>query len=138
MEVLSRFSHDEELERLSAAADATILIAPEFDGILWKAALRVVAVGGRLISPSPEFIRIAADKQRTCEALEAAGVPVPHGRILESDEPLPADFPYPAVVKPVDGAGSQDSYFVAVRTMCRPRMLGDGVWSDTCPGYRRA
>jgi tyramine---L-glutamate ligase len=111
-EVLSRFSHDEELERLGAAANATILIAPEFDGILLKAARRVVAAGGRLISPSPEFIRIAADKHRTCEALSAAGVPVPDGRVLETDEPLPPDFPYPAVVKPVDGAGSQDSYFV--------------------------
>ena len=80
VDVLSRFSHDEELERLGAAADATILIAPEFDGILLKAARRVVAAGGRLMSPSPEFIRIAADKQRTCEMLQAAGVPVPDGQ----------------------------------------------------------
>ena len=41
-----------------------------------------MASGGRLISPSPEFIRIAADKQRTCETLAAAGVPVPDGRVL--------------------------------------------------------
>jgi predicted ATP-grasp superfamily ATP-dependent carboligase len=32
--------------------------------------------------------------------------------VLESDEPLPKDFRYPAVVKPIDGAGSQDTYFV--------------------------
>ena len=38
VDVLSRTSHREELERLSAAADATILIAPEFDDILLKAA----------------------------------------------------------------------------------------------------
>ena len=112
VEVLSRFAHDEEFDRLAAEADATILIAPEFDGILWKLARRVAAVGGRLLSPSPEFIRIAADKQRTCDTLRAAGVPVPEGRVLESDEPLPAEFAYPAVVKPVDGAGSQDTYFV--------------------------
>lgn len=112
VEVLSRFSHDEELDRLAAKADATILIAPEFDDILWKVARRVVASGGRLLSPSPEFIRIAANKQRTCDVLRAAGVPVPEGRILETEEPLPAEFAYPAVVKPVDGAGSQDTYFV--------------------------
>jgi tyramine---L-glutamate ligase len=112
VEVLSRFNHDEEFDRIAAAADATILIAPEFDGILWKMARRVAAVGGRLLSPGPEFIRIAADKQRTCDTLWAAGVPTPEGRVLESDEPLPVDFAYPAVMKPVDGAGSQDTFFV--------------------------
>jgi tyramine---L-glutamate ligase len=112
VEILSRFAHDEEIERVAAESDATILIAPEFDGILWKLARRVTAVGGKLLSPSAEFIRIASDKQRTCDALQNAGVPVPEGRVLESDEPLPADFPYPAVVKPIDGAGSQDTYFV--------------------------
>ncbi len=112
VDVLSRSSHNEELERLTADADGTILIAPEFDGILWKASRRVIAAGGHLLSPSPEFIRIAADKQRTSDVLHAAGVPVPVGRLLESDEPLPARFPYPAIVKPVDGAGSQDMFFV--------------------------
>jgi predicted ATP-grasp superfamily ATP-dependent carboligase len=115
VDVLSRFEHEDEFNRLVAEADATILIAPELDGILGKLARRVVAAGGKLMSPAPEFIRIAANKQRTCEALEAAGVPVPEGRVLESDEPLPDDFKYPAVVKPLDGAGSQDTYFVRSR-----------------------
>src|ERR1043165_1907767 len=34
VDVLSRTAHREDLERLSSSADATILIAPEFDGIL--------------------------------------------------------------------------------------------------------
>ena len=97
VDVLSRSMHDEEFERLAATSDATILIAPEFDGILWKAARRATASGGKLLSPSPEFIRIAADKQRTCDVLRAAGVPVPEGRMLESDELLPQEFSYPAV-----------------------------------------
>lgn len=112
VEVFSRFSHDEEVDLRASKADATILIAPEFDGILIKLARRVVAAGGKLLSPSPEFIRIAADKHRTCETLRAAGVSTPEGRVLDSDEPLPSDFPYPAVLKPIDGAGSQDTYFV--------------------------
>lgn len=112
VEVFSRFSHDEEVELRASKADATILIAPEFDGILMKLARRVVAAGGTLLSPAPEFIRIAADKHRTCETLRMAGVPTPDGRVLESDEPLPSEFPYPAVLKPLDGAGSQDTYFV--------------------------
>jgi tyramine---L-glutamate ligase len=113
IDVLSRGSHREEFERLAAEVDATILIAPEFDGILRKAAQTVLASGGRLLSPSPEFIRIAGDKQRTCDTLASSGVPVPSGRLLPGDEPLPADFTYPAVLKPADGAGSQDTYLVS-------------------------
>jgi tyramine---L-glutamate ligase len=112
VDVISRFSHGEEFERAASQADATILIAPEFDAILFRAARRVVGCGGRLMSPSPEFIRIAADKQRTCDLLAAAGVRVPEGKLLEPDEPLPQEFTYPAVLKPVDGAGSQDTYLV--------------------------
>jgi predicted ATP-grasp superfamily ATP-dependent carboligase len=112
IDVLSRFEHEDEIDRLSAEADATILIAPELDGILLKLVRRVVATGGRLMSPTPDFVRVATNKQRTCDTLDAAGIPVPQGKILESDEPLPADFDYPAVVKPLDGAGSQDTYFV--------------------------
>jgi predicted ATP-grasp superfamily ATP-dependent carboligase len=113
VDVLSRWSHREEIERHSAAADGTILIAPEFDNILHRTAQRVVASGGKLLSPSPEFIRLAADKEKTCHALAAAGVPVPAGQVLEPEEPLPAKFTYPAVLKPVDGAGSQDTYLVS-------------------------
>jgi predicted ATP-grasp superfamily ATP-dependent carboligase len=65
------------------------------------------------MSPAPEFVRVAADKHRTSEMLAAAGVTVPTGRLLESDEPLPSDIQYPAVLKPVNGAGSQDTYMVS-------------------------
>jgi predicted ATP-grasp superfamily ATP-dependent carboligase len=113
VDVLGQFERDEEIARLAAEADGTILIAPEFDGILLKTAERTVRAGGRLLSPSPEFIRVAASKQQTCETLAAAGVPVPTGQVLEPEEPLPADFDYPAVLKPVEGAGSQDTYLIA-------------------------
>jgi predicted ATP-grasp superfamily ATP-dependent carboligase len=113
IDVQSSASQRDEFERLAAAADATLLIAPEFDNILLKAARSAVACGGRMISPSPEFIRIAADKQRTCTLLAAAGVNVSAGIVLQPDEPLPADFAYPAVVKPLAGAGSQDTYLVS-------------------------
>src|SRR5690242_2487539 len=54
VEVLSKWAHDDEFDRLAAEVDATILIAPEFDRILLKGAQRVVAGGGKLLSPSPE------------------------------------------------------------------------------------
>lgn len=113
VEVLGRASHHDEFARLAAEADGTILIAPEFDGILLKAARAVVASGGRLLSPSPDFIRIAGNKQRTCDTLAAADVRVPTGVVLQGDESLPLHFAYPAVIKPADGAGSQDTYMVS-------------------------
>ncbi|MEX2092173.1 MAG: ATP-grasp domain-containing protein [Pirellulales bacterium] len=113
VDVQSSASQREEFERLAAEADATFLIAPEFDGILLKAARRAVDCGSRLRSPSPEFIRLAADKHATCERLAVSGVPVPSGILLEPEQKLPADFSYPAVLKPIDGAGSQDTLLVA-------------------------
>jgi hypothetical protein len=113
VDVTSTGEHNDEIERLGAEADGSIVIAPEFDGILLKTANRILGSGGRLISPSPEFIRIAANKQRTSDTLAAAGVPVPVGVTLASDQALPVEFSYPAVLKPVDGAGSQDSYVIS-------------------------
>jgi tyramine---L-glutamate ligase len=113
IDVQSSLSHWDEFERLAEEADATILIAPEFDGILLKAAQRVASCSGRLLSPSVEFVKVAGDKQRTGEALYDAGVPVPEAVVLEPEDPLPAEFRYPAVIKPVDGAGSQNTQLLA-------------------------
>jgi predicted ATP-grasp superfamily ATP-dependent carboligase len=113
IDVLDRWSHGEEFERLAGIADATILIAPEFDAILLNAARTVTASGGKLASPSPALIQVAADKHRTCELLRAAGVPTPPGMLLAPEDSLPHDFTYPAVIKPVDGAGSQDTYLIS-------------------------
>jgi len=113
IDIQSRLSHWDEFERLAEEADATILIAPEFDGILLRAARRVASCRGRLLSPSVEFVKIAGDKQRTGEVLYDAGVPVPESVVLEPEDALPAGFRYPAVLKPVDGAGSQNTQVVA-------------------------
>ena len=96
----------EVLHRSAARADYTVLIAPEFDGRLLKLARGVVAAGGRLLGASPEFIEAAADKHAAAQLLAAAGIATPEGIALAAGEPPPADFPYPAVLKPRDGAGS--------------------------------
>jgi predicted ATP-grasp superfamily ATP-dependent carboligase len=103
----------EEFDRHAAAADRTMVVAPEFDGILRDTLSRLAAAGGRSLNSPEEFVAIASDKHRTAERLAAAGVPVPHGRVLDADEEkMPADFDYPAVLKPVDGAGSQHTVLV--------------------------
>jgi predicted ATP-grasp superfamily ATP-dependent carboligase len=102
----SAAEESQAIAELSRAADATLVIAPEFDGILEQRARWVAAAGGKLISPGAETIALAADKQRACELLANRGVPVPSGTIARKQMPLPAEFRWPAVLKPRDGAGS--------------------------------
>jgi hypothetical protein len=108
------------------SADATILIAPEIDGILTSRAELVEGLGGRLLSPSSAVTRLCSDKHATAERLAAAGVPVPRGRRLSPGERPPLDFPTPAVVKPVDGAGSR-----GVRLLAYPEALA--LWRGDQP-----
>jgi tyramine---L-glutamate ligase len=116
IEVHSREHHLEEFTRLSAKADHTIVVAPEFDAILAESTARARRANAKLIGSSAEFIRIASNKLLTAERLAAAGVPVPEATLVDAEEErLPRDFMYPAVIKPLDGAGSQHTYLVTNR-----------------------
>jgi predicted ATP-grasp superfamily ATP-dependent carboligase len=109
--VVATQTHDSinAFERLAAAADWTLVIAPEIDGILVEKCRRVREVGGRLLGPDIDLIELLSDKHRTAECLAGHNVPVCRGIRLEAD-PLDrgrlAGFPFPAVVKPLDGCGS--------------------------------
>jgi len=89
-------------------ADATLIVAPETDGILADRVARVRQAGGRVVAPDTRFITLAADKQATVDALAAAGVPVPAGRTLAAREDWPAGFVTPAVRKARAAAGCED------------------------------
>ena len=93
-------------EHLVAQADWTLLIAPEWDGILLRRAQRSIALGGQLLGPGPKLIELAADKVALAHFLQQQGLPVPPGCRLQRKQPLPGSFPYPAVLKPRFGAGS--------------------------------
>lgn len=100
---------------LARQADATLVVAPELNNQLATRCQMVLEAGGRLLGPSLGVVRLASDKQVTAEHLRSRGIPVPEGRPLEPDEPIPAGFPRPAVVKPRFGAGS-----------CGVALLGSG------------
>jgi predicted ATP-grasp superfamily ATP-dependent carboligase len=89
------------------AADWTVIVAPETDGILRTRVAAVRAAGARVLGASEPFITIAADKQATANALAAGGVPVPAGRTLAAGEDLPDGFHMPAVRKLRDGVGCE-------------------------------
>jgi predicted ATP-grasp superfamily ATP-dependent carboligase len=91
----------------AAAADWTVVIAPESAGALLACAERVLTRGGRLLSPCPDIIRLASDKQATAEHLTRAGVIVPSGALAGPHDSFPAGLAFPLVMKPQDGAGSQ-------------------------------
>ncbi len=104
-------------QRLAAECDVTLVIAPEFDGILFDRCRRVEVAGGRLAGPASRAVALCTDKLRLAGHLRAAGVAtIPTESIdldsacLRLNDRRAATFP--AVIKPRDGAGSQEIYLV--------------------------
>jgi predicted ATP-grasp superfamily ATP-dependent carboligase len=93
---------DASFESLAAKSDYTLVIAPECDGRLEELAREAVNGGGRLLGPSPDAIRLTADKLMLARRWEAHGVATPQ-TWLRIEEPTHR----PLVIKPRDGAGSQ-------------------------------
>jgi hypothetical protein len=103
--------------RLAAHCDATLVIAPEFQGILSKRCRIVENVGGRLLGPSSRAVALCSDKLRLAGHLGNAGVETISTRLVDWDHvfsPSPGgERPgFPIVVKPRDGAGSQNTFLV--------------------------
>jgi len=113
VEVQSSSDWREEFDRLAAQAEWSLIVAPEFDNILRDTLKRAREVGARLLNASDEFVAIASNKQRTAQRLLSANVAAPEAVIVEAEQvKLPRDFLYPAVLKPLDGAGSQHTLLV--------------------------
>jgi predicted ATP-grasp superfamily ATP-dependent carboligase len=96
--------------RLAAQADWTMVIAPEFDGILHPRCRWVELHGGHLLGPSSDLVALASDKHATADHLDRHGVRTPRGLLWRPGDRLPFALPCPVVIKPNDGAGSQDTY----------------------------
>ncbi len=93
--------------QLAAAADRTLVVAPECDDVLPERLLWLEAAGGRSLGSTVEAARLAGDKLRLAGLLRDRGVPTPY------TVPWPGGAPsYPAVCKPRHGAGSQATFLV--------------------------
>jgi predicted ATP-grasp superfamily ATP-dependent carboligase len=94
------------------ACDAVLVIAPETDGVLAERERVVHAEGGRSLGSTPEAISLAADKLAAARWLADRGVPVAAGVRIEPGSAWPENRPPQAVLKPIDGAGSLDTYYL--------------------------
>ena len=95
---------------LAAQADFTVLVAPETTGILARVDARAPVGRSPVLGSLPHAIELTGDKERLCRWFEARGIATPRSRTIIPSEGLPADAEYPAVLKPVDGAGSVDTF----------------------------
>ena len=99
------------LARLARDCDFTLLIAPETDDLLASRAELIARVGGHSLGSSAEAIRLTADKFQFAAHLSAAFIPTPPSARFRPSQGLPQEFAYPAVVKPIDGAGAIQTYY---------------------------
>ena len=119
--------------RLAAEADATFVIAPETGGCLAERRQMVDTAGGRFLGHSADAIDICADKYRFFGHLLSHQLPaIPTARFTDFGEEFP--FPYPVVVKPRDGAGSQNTFLIQDRPAfeANRQTLGAVFVSGTC------
>jgi tyramine---L-glutamate ligase len=97
--------------QLAEEADYTLVIAPESGGDLERRCRWVHEVSGRLLGPDPDAVALTADKLATCRHLQRHAIATPPTWLVGPDLAVNA-LPWPCVLKPRDGAGSQATFLV--------------------------
>ena len=121
---------------LAKDADRVLTIAPETNSILNRCLNWLESVEHKLLNPDAAFTKLASNKSDLFEYLKSNGwTQFPKGLNFEtfldqvehlSDKSSWSQyFPTPAVLKPVDGAGSEEVFLIA-------------DWSDFDPPLSRA
>jgi predicted ATP-grasp superfamily ATP-dependent carboligase len=101
-----RLDQEHVFRSLARAADFTLVIAPECDGLLEERCRWVEEEGGRLLGPAAGAVRRTADKLTLACHLREHGIPTP------PCARSPGEWSSPLVCKPRDGAGSQATFLV--------------------------
>lgn len=110
--VIDRREHEQSaFDELTAAASATIVIAPEFHGILEQRVRRAIACGGRLLGPNPEAVQRCSDKLALAKFLQEHEISTIQTCAFDAWSERPA-YPFPLVVKPRHGAGSVETRLI--------------------------
>ena len=94
-------------ERWVKQADATLVIAPETDGILASRVQQVLDLGGVSLNCQPSTIELCGDKLRLARHFASHGIRTVPTRPLSVEGRVPPfDVEQACVIKPRDGAGS--------------------------------
>ena len=129
----------ETFERLARAADLVLVIAPETGGVLADHARLLDRIGARSLGSSPGAIDLVADKGRLASHFEARGIPTPPTRVIAPAEGRPRGLGGPVAVKPVDGAGSLDTWVIADGTWPAGLLgIGSAIAQPFLPGEPRS
>jgi predicted ATP-grasp superfamily ATP-dependent carboligase len=94
------------VKRLVARVDYIVLIAPEMQGLHAGLAEQVERGGGRLLGSTAKAIAQAGHKLWLADHLARLGIASPPSRLVIPADGLPESATYPAVLKPVSGAGA--------------------------------
>lgn len=96
-------------------ADAAIIVAPETEGVLTERASWLQGHPCRSLISSPAAVELAAEKWTLAHHFDRMGISCPPTLAIFNRAELPGfnEFPYPAVLKPFDGAGCQRVFFVS-------------------------
>lgn len=96
-------------------AEWSLIIAPEFQDLLLTRCRWAWEAGSKLLGPSPDAVRLCADKLALFRHWDRHGVQTPETKVVEGT------WPGPFVRKPRFGAGSQETYLLdASRSLNRP------------------
>jgi tyramine---L-glutamate ligase len=94
--------------RLVQQADAVWPVAPEFDSILEKLCETVETFNKWLLTSSAKAVALTGNKFKTFQQLSQHNIPTVKTRLLTDNSFSPGEW----LVKPIDGAGCNDSYLV--------------------------
>ena len=95
-------------DELAGVADATLVIAPETEGVLVDWLERLADTGATSLGCTPEAANLCGDKLATARHLGIVNVPTP--KVYELAAAAEAPLSYPVVVKPHHGAGCDDTF----------------------------
>jgi predicted ATP-grasp superfamily ATP-dependent carboligase len=99
-------------QALAAQCETAFVIAPETDGILLARRRQVETAGSRFLGHSADAIRLCSDKLAFFEHLTRHDLPTIPTQLFDR-QAAASTFPFPVVIKPRDGAGSQDTFLIA-------------------------